>query len=517
MCLVYVILTFAALVDVGKCAKILGIVPTPSYSHQVVFLSLFKELSLRGHQLTILTTDPMNDPKLINLTEIDLHFSYKIWNEHIMKNVLNFNDNPIGTLIDLYESTIDIQDEQLRHPSVRALIEGDEKFDLIIIEALMPAMFGFVAKFKCPYIAMLSLDATIQNWYATMGSPTHPVLYPNSIYPFDDRLTFVQRFLVTLGMPVFQIFANYICSLQEHLIKNHFGTDYPSAKDLMKNPDMLFVNTDPIFHRVRPLVPTVLQIGGGSHMNPQKPLPQDLQAALDNATKGFIYFSLGSNVKSKNIPLELRNVILETFSELPYTILWKFEDGKLPNKPKNVIVSPWVPQHDVLRHPNIKLFITQGGLQSLEEAIYSGVPMVGMPFFGDQSANVKRMEIRGVSLTVNYATLTKEEFKGKILEVIQLPRYRNKVRELASLAQDQPMTGLERAVWWSEYVIRHKGARHLRSPLIDIPWYQYLLLDVLAVLLGSFLVLFYILYVLARFLVRLLLKYNRNILEKKKK
>ncbi|KAK5640108.1 hypothetical protein RI129_010919 [Pyrocoelia pectoralis] len=516
MCLVYGILIFAVLVDVGNCAKILGIVPTPSYSHQVVFLSLFKELSLRGHQLTVLTTDPMNDPKLTNLTEIDLRFSYKIWNENIMKNALNFNDNPIGTIIDFYKSTIEIQDEQLSHPSVRALIEGDEKFDLIIIEAIMPAMFGFVAKFKCPYIAMFSLEATV-DWYTAMGSPTHPVLYPDSIYPFDDRLTFGQRLLVTLGMPLFQIFANYICSLQEHLIRNHFGTDSPPAKHLIRNADMLFVNTDPIFHRVRPLVPTVLQIGGGSHMNPQKPLPQDLQAALDNATKGFIYFSLGTNVKSKDIPLKLRNIILETFSELPYTILWKFEDEKLPNKPNNVIVSPWLPQQDVLRHSNIKLFITQGGLQSLEEAIYSGVPMVGVPFFGDQSANVKRMEIRGVSLTVNYATLTKEEFKEKILEVIQLPRYRNKVRELASLAQDQPMTGLERAVWWSEYVIRHKGAGHLRSPLLDIPWYQYLLLDVLAVLLGSFLVIFYILYVVARFLVRLLLKYKRNDLEKKTK
>lgn len=515
MSLVYVILTFAMLIDVGSCAKILGIVPTPSYSHQVVFLSLFKELSLRGHKLTVLTTDPMNDPKLTNLTEIDLHFSYKIWNEHIMKNALNFNDNPVGTIIDFYESTIEIQDEQLRHPSVRALIEGDEKFDLIIIEAIMPAMFGFVAKFKCPYIAMFSLEPT-PDWYRAMGSPTHPVLFPDSIYPFEDRLTFAQRFLVTLGMPVFQIFANYICSLQEHLIKNHFGTDYPPARDLISNADMLFINTDPIFHRVRPLVPTVLQIGGGWHINPPKPLPQNLQAALDNATNGFIYFSLGTNVKSKNIPLGLRNVLLETFDELPYTILWKFEDEELPNKPNNVIVSPWLPQQDVLRHPNIKLFITQGGLQSLEEAIYSGVPMLGMPFFGDQPSNVKRMEIRGVALAVNYATLTKEEFKGKILEVAQVPRYRNKVRELAILAQDQPMTGLERAVWWSEYVIRHKGAGHLRSPLLDIPWYQYLLLDVLAVLLGCFLIIFYILYVLARFLVRLL-KYRRNNLEKKTK
>lgn len=44
------------------------------------------------------------------------------------------------------------------------------------------------------------------------------------------------------------------------------------------------------------------------------------------------------------------------------------------------------------------------------------------------------------------------------------------------------MTGLEKAVWWSEYVIRHGGTRHLRSPTADISWFEYLLLDVVAVL-----------------------------------
>lgn len=42
------------------------------------------------------------------------------------------------------------------------------------------------------------------------------------------------------------------------------------------------------------------------------------------------------------------------------------------------------------------------------------------------------------------------------------------------------MTGLERAVWWTEYVIRHKGATHLKSLALDLPDYQHYLLDVIA-------------------------------------
>ncbi|KAB0798956.1 hypothetical protein PPYR_06836, partial [Photinus pyralis] len=214
----------------------------------------------------------------------------------------------------------------------------------------------------------------------------------------------------------------------------------------------------------------------------------DLQELLDNAESGFIYFSLGSNVKSKDIPIDLRETILETFAELPYMVLWKFEAENLPNRPKNVFISKWLPQQDVLRHRNIKLFVTQGGLQSMEEAVYSGVPMVVMPFFADQGYNAKAIVYKGMGLSVDYANLKKEEFRDKVLEVIREPRYRNRVKELARLALDQPMTGMERAVWWTEYVIRHKGAEHLNSPIKDFPWYKYLLLDVLVVLVASLMV-----------------------------
>lgn len=73
-------------------------------------------------------------------------------------------------------------------------------------------------------------------------------------------------------------------------------------------------------------------------------------------------------------------------------------------------------------------------------------------------------------------------------------RYRNKVKEIAELALDQPMTGLEKAVWWTEYVIRHKGARHLRSPALNIPFYQYYLLDIIGFVVAALCLLCYTFY-----------------------
>jgi glucuronosyltransferase len=66
--------------------------------------------------------------------------------------------------------------------------------------------------------------------------------------------------------------------------------------------------------------------------------------------------------------------------------------------------------------------------------------------------------------------------------VFSFLRYRENVKRLSRIYRDQPLTPLEQAVFWTEYVIRHKGARHMRSAVLDLSWYQYFLLDVIAVL-----------------------------------
>lgn len=61
-------------------------------------------------------------------------------------------------------------------------------------------------------------------------------------------------------------------------------------------------------------------------------------------------------------------------------------------------------------------------------------------------------------------------------------RYKQKAKELSEDFRDRPMSPLETAAYWTEYVIRHKGAPHLRSTAIRMPWYQYYLIDVLLVI-----------------------------------
>ena len=53
---------------------------------------------------------------------------------------------------------------------------------------------------------------------------------------------------------------------------------------------------------------------------------------------------------------------------------------------------------------------------------------------------------------------------------------------ISSLLKDRRRSPLQETCDWMEYVLRHGGARHLRAQVFNIPWYQYYLLDVMALL-----------------------------------
>ena len=75
---------------------------------------------------------------------------------------------------------------------------------------------------------------------------------------------------------------------------------------------------------------------------------------------------------------------------------------------------------------------------------------------------------------------------------------------MAALFRDRPQQAADEAVWWTEYVVRHHGAKHLRPLGADLPLYQYLLLDVLAFLAGCLLLALYLLYTVVRLVSRAL-------------
>lgn len=107
---------------------------------------------------------------------------------------------------------------------------------------------------------------------------------------------------------------------------------------------------------------------------------QDLETIIESAKHGVIYFSLGSHLPSSRLPKKTIEVLLEAFGKLKQTVLWKLDNPAVigDNPPKNLHTQTWFPQNELLAHPNVKFFISHGGLLSTTETVYHGKPIIGM-------------------------------------------------------------------------------------------------------------------------------------------
>lgn len=214
---------------------------------------------------------------------------------------------------------------------------------------------------------------------------------------------------------IYVIHVNYYHSYREMLAvpaldeiaRKLFGPDYPSASKLEQLTQLALVSSHPAITHVEPLPPNVISVGGLQIKDP-RPLEevcsfyslwetllsirsfsldaQDIERFLSQGQKGSVLFSLGTNVKSKNLGSHILSAILDAFKQLPqYNFLWKLEtDGSLANVPSNVLIRDWVSQNDVLAHRNVKAFVTHAGSLSSYEAAWHAVPTVGIPFLIDQ-------------------------------------------------------------------------------------------------------------------------------------
>lgn len=477
--IIFAIIFAIASIDKSEGANILGIFYYPSYSHQIVYQSLIKDLSDRGHHLTILTADKMNEDHP-NITEIYMDSSY-------LENINFVESRNFGGLKLFYrllEAQVKRTERQLNQPELQNLIHNhtNYKFDLLILEYLFASpMLAFAELFDCPVIGFSAIGAGIPV-HELLGNNVNPVIHPEIIFPYQHgRLRFTERinsFIYYFGTKFFlqPIFETIGISQ----VEKFFNISDFSLASVEERVDLVFINTNPILDYVRPITPNTIQLGS-MHVNPPKPITGELKDYLDSSKNGVIYMSLGSNVKSKDLSEDTKIIFLNVFRKLSFDILWKFEDDQLANKSENVRISKWFPQSDLLAHPNVKLFITQGGLMSLEETIDRETPMIGIPFLLDQYQNSLKAQEVGFGLRLDLEDLTEVTLHDAIVEVMK-PKYRDNIKKFKRLINDVPMTSREKAVWWTEHVIRNKGAKHLKYPARNIPFYQRYCLDVMAVL-----------------------------------
>ncbi|XP_069869159.1 UDP-glucuronosyltransferase 2B17-like isoform X2 [Dipodomys merriami] len=232
----------------------------------------------------------------------------------------------------------------------------------------------------------------------------------------------------------------------------------------------------------RPTLPNV-DFVGGLHCKPAKPLPKEMEDFVQSSgDNGVVVFSLGSMVG--NLTEETANEIASALAQVPQKILWRFNGKKPDTLGPNTRLYKWLPQNDLLGHPKTKAFITHGGANGVYEAIHHGIPMVGIPLFVEQRDNIAHMVAKGAAVQVDIRAISNKDLLRALEAVINNPVYKKNAMWVSTIHHDQPMKPLDRAVFWIEFVMRHKGAKHLRPLSHNLTWYQYHSLDVIGFLLA---------------------------------
>nr|XP_024219453.1 UDP-glucuronosyltransferase 1-5-like [Halyomorpha halys] len=230
----------------------------------------------------------------------------------------------------------------------------------------------------------------------------------------------------------------------------------PPFMQLLSNRSLILMNYHNVVGYPVPKPPHRKDIGGVT-ITPRKPLPKKIQTIMDDAADGVIYFSLGSNV-NVSLPSNRKMVeaFMKVFEEVPQKVLMKWEaDTYEGNLPKNVHLEKWYPQQDVLAHKNAALFITHGGYLSLVEAVHFGVPVIGIPFFGDQNKNFRFAEEAGIGKMLRLTEINYDKVSRMVKEVLSNKRYKEEMARRSKIFRDRPMEPLDKAVFWIEHVIKY--------------------------------------------------------------
>ncbi|XP_068259565.1 2-hydroxyacylsphingosine 1-beta-galactosyltransferase [Nyctibius grandis] len=484
------ILLWSAL-GIARAAKIVVVPPIMFESHLYIFKTLASALHDQGHQTVFLLSEgreipPSNHYRLQRYPGI---FNSSTSDDFLQSKMRSIFSGRL-TALELF----DILDHYTKNCDMivgnRNLLHAlkQEKFDLLLVDP--NEMCGFViAHLLGVKYAVFSTGL----WYpAEVGAPAPLSYVPEFNSLLTDRMNLFERIKNTVVYLISRFGVSFlVLPKYERIMQKYKVLPERSMYDLVHGSSLWMLCTDVALEFPRPTLPNVVYVGG-ILTKPASPLPEDLQTWVNGANEhGFVLVSFGAGVKY--LSEDIANKLAHALSRLPQRVIWRFSGNKPKNLGNNTKLIEWLPQNDLLGHSNIKAFLSHGGLNSIFETMYHGVPVVGIPLFGDHYDTMTRVQAKGMGILLNWKTITEGELYEALVKVINDPSYRQQAQRLSEIHKDQPGHPVNRTVYWINYILRHNGAQHLRAAVYSISFYQYFLLDIAFVVLVGAALLYYIL------------------------
>ncbi|XP_019625058.1 PREDICTED: UDP-glucuronosyltransferase 2C1-like [Branchiostoma belcheri] len=460
-CPAVLLLVFLGFNTIDSCSseKVLLVPPPRGKSHWMALAKVGRALVEKGHLVTVVVSEDIVEKRRTEWPDFQFEAFQDQGIEARLKT-LQDNVHSVARILSLYE---------LRDIFVTAFGEFRNYCALLL------------AHFRVPHIALMRGDPNCLDEKAT-GVPLPPSYVPSLATDFTDDMSFAQRLQNVLLYTFLPMISRWgASSLYDELVRKYVGEE-ETIQSVTSRTDLWLYLTDNVLDFPRPIMPNMVQVGG-LNVREADPLTEDTETFVQSSGEdGVIVVSFGSMVKTMS--KDKREIFAAAFARLRQKVVWRYVGEKPAGLGNNTKLLGWLPQNDLLAHPKTRVFVTHAGLNGVYEALHHGVPMVCLPLFADEPANAARVVARGLGVTLDFSTVTADQLYQAILLVLTNNSYHETAARLSRLHRDQPQSPMERAVWWIEHVIQHGRLPHLRARAVELPWYQYYLLDVAALLLS---------------------------------
>ena len=500
------------LIPTTRSAHVVGFAMMAFVSHNRVLLKLGQELQTRGHKYTQIL--PHFAKEIFDDVDIKI-FNTSVTNDDIQDMCLR------GANVGNYDSDLYAIFEMLTKvfPQYNRILEQYcEDFlkhqDLIAeLKASADLLLCDVAN-DCCYILADILNIT----RVEVGTVGFGGLYGAYFFGYPDLLMYATLAVSqSLTNPSKFSFLNRLRGVVQYvsnsLLYSHFRLDnlwekYAKAHSKFKHAanarttrGIALISHDFALEQAIPLGANIKVIGPVLP-EPARKLPEYLEKFMSE-NKVVVLVSFGTIFS--NYPAVLAQSIADELSQVSAAVLWRYS-GEMPqNLGKNVKIVQWFPNfNDVLGHSSTKVFVTHGGLNSIQESVYHGVPMVIIPMIADQPRQARFLQNKGLGVAIERRSISAngQVLKNAIHGVLHNKAYEEKVKKISAIIKDRKITPAEEGADWIEYSLRHDGALHLTNETIDLPVYKLYMFDVLIFLLVLVCLLIYVLLHLCRWMSR---------------
>ncbi|KAF8356230.1 hypothetical protein PRIPAC_97853 [Pristionchus pacificus] len=333
---------------------------------------------------------------------------------------------------------------------------------------------------------MSSTTILVGDHHDEFGVPAALSYNPSSLTRKLDVHSFSSR--------AWNLYAHWLTRLQfagprsqvEALFKRRFGDDYPTLKEISSNVAYVFTNSEPLLDFATPTLTRVVSIGGLGAKEP-KQLDEYWTTVMTRRPR-VVLISFGSIAQSFLLAPAVKQTILKVAAALPsITFIWKYERTDAfalaeAAKIENLILTEWMPQNDLLNHPNMAVFITHGGMGSVQELALRGKPAILVPVFADQPRNAAMMEHNRLGKVLSKLEIgDHEKIMTLLQELLDNPEYADNAKRMSQMLAKKPFSSKDTLLRYVDFAAEFGPSTALSPQSHDMSFIEYHNLDIVLV------------------------------------